>query len=272
MVLAIVHVVISNTMMVRQLLALLLVVYVRPCCSLVQEAFVFSRAVEGGVGRSRPSSTGTGAFVNRLHASAAGATGTTGSSSPLHSSLSRLQRYDVTLGGTCISRRFSSSSPTSESSLLDAEEIEQMKNEIAKGGSRMTPKGIDNGDQLLKQLIQEQTTGNKLVGLDAEFINGSLNSYRVLSERAAERARRGGKRRPDATFAKRADVLLAFVEQAYDKDPTLSPDTKSYSMVVDAYAKVGDRKCRGGADEIRKALEIWKRKGEAKHGPVWRSA
>ena len=175
MVLAIVHVVISNTMMVRQLLALLLVVYVRPCCSLVQEAFVFSRAVEGGVRRSRPSSTG--AFVNRLHASAAGATGTTGSSSPLQSSSSRLQRYDVTLGGTCISRRFSSSSPTSESSLLDAEEIEQMKNEIAKGGSRMTPKGIDNGDQLLRQLIEEQTTGNKLVGLDAEFINGPLNSY-----------------------------------------------------------------------------------------------
>ena len=154
-------------------------------------------------------------------------------------------------------RPVSSSSSASGSGLrLGAEEIGRMKNEIALGCSRMTPEGIDDADQLLRQLIEGQVAGNKLVGLDAEFVSGPLNSYRVLSERAAERARRGGKRRPDASFAKKADELLAFVEQAYAKDPALSPDIKSYAMVVDAYAKVGEPE---SAEAVLMRLEkVWK--------------
>ena len=131
-----------------------------------------------------------------------------------------------------------------------------MKNEIARNGKRMTPEGANDADQLLRQLIEEQMAGNKFVGLDADFINGTLNSYRVLSEKAAERARRGGKRRPDASFAKKADDLLAFAEQAFAKDSTLSPDIKAYSMVVDAYAKIGDPE---HAEAVLLRLEkLWK--------------
>ena len=130
-----------------------------------------------------------------------------------------------------------------------------MKNEIAIGCSRMTPRGADDANQLLRQLIEDQVAGNKLVGVDAELINGLLNSHRVLSERAAEKARKG-KRRPDATFAKKADDLLAFAEQACAKDPALSPDRKSYSMVVDAYAKIGDPE---HAEAVLLRLEkLWK--------------
>ena len=83
----------------------------------------------------------------------------------------------------------------------------------------------------------------------------ALNSYRFLGERAAERARIR-KQRPDASFAKKADELLAFAEQACAKDPALSPDTKSYNMVVDAYAKIGDPE---SAEAILLRLEkLWK--------------
>ena len=252
--------------MVRRLFALRAPRVVTPE---VGSLFATGQIVEGGVRRSRPPSAG--ASVNHLHTRAAGDAGSFSptifsSSSSLttggfdidqqydHTSLQpSLQRHGAAIGSI---RQLSSSSSTSRSSLLGAEEIEQMKNEIARNGKRMTPEGANDADQLLRQLIEEQMAGNKFVGLDADFINGTLNSYRVLSEKAAERARRGGKRRPDASFAKKADELLAFSEQAYRKDPALSPDVKSYNMVVDAYAKIGEPQ---RAEAVLMRLEkLWK--------------
>ena len=248
----------STTTMVRRLLAL------RHRCALAQELgslFATGRAVEGGVRRSRytrPSSAGASvSFSSPFHSSSSIATANglvarQHDHTYLHPA-SSLQRHGDTIG-SC--RQLSSSSSPSGSSLRDAEEIEQMKTQIARNGKRMTPEGVNDGGQLLRQLIEEQMAGNKLVGLDAEFINGTLNSYQVLSERAAEQAWRGGKRRPDVLFAKKADDLLAFVEQACANDPTLSPGSKSYSMVVDAYAKIGDPE---RAEAVLMRLEkLWK--------------
>ena len=253
--------------MVRRLFAL------RAPCVVTPEVgslFATGQIVKGGVRRSRPSSAG--ASVNHLHARAAGDTGASSptiisSSSSLTTGGFALDRQDDRtslhpkpsrrLQNFSISgcRQFSSSSSTSRSSLIGAEDIKQMKNEITIGCSRMTPRGADDANQLLRQLIEDQVAGNKLVGVDAELINGLLNSHRVLSERAAEKARKG-KRRPDATFAKKADDLLAFAEQACAKDPALSPDSKSYSMVVDAYAKIGDPE---HAEAVLLRLEkLWK--------------
>ena len=100
-------------------------------------------------------------------------------------------------------------------------------------------KDADRADRMVRDYVKRRLSGGGGIEIRQDFSRGALNSYRILSEKAAERARRVGKR-PDTTFAKKADDLLSFVERAYDKDPALSPDAKSYNMVADAYAKVGD--------------------------------
>ena len=117
-------------------------------------------------------------------------------------------------------------------------------------------KDADRADRLVRDHVKRRLAGGSGIAIRQGFLWGALNSYRVLSEKAAERARRGGKRRPDASFAKRADELLAFAEQACAKDPALSPDTKSFSIVVDAYAKIGDPE---HAEAVLMRLEkLWK--------------
>ena len=109
---------------------------------------------------------------------------------------------------------------------------------------------------MVRDLVKRRLPGGAAIKIKDGFLGGVFNSHRVLSEKAAEQARKGGKRRPDASFARKADNLLAFVEQAYERDPALSPDIKSYSIVVDAYAKIGDPE---GAEAILRRLEnLWK--------------
>ena len=113
----------------------------------------------------------------------------------------------------------------------------------------------DRADRMVRDLVERRLAGGASVTVRKDFLQGVVDSYRILSERAAERARIG-KRRPDVSFAQKADELLAFVEQACAKDPALSPDTKSFSIVVDAYAKIGDPE---HAEAVLMRLEkLWK--------------
>ena len=125
-------------------------------------------------------------------------------------------------------------------------------------------KDAKRADQMVRDLMKRRLACGDGIEIREGFFRGALNSYRILSERAAERARRGGKRRPDATFAKKADELLAFVEQAYAKDPALAPDSKSYTMLVDAYAKIGDPE---RAEAVLLRLEKLWRSGNEKVKP-----
>ena len=123
----------------------------------------------------------------------------------------------------------------------------------------------DRADRMVRDYVTRKLASGASIEIRNNFFGGALNSYRVLSEKAAEQARRGGKfRRPDASFARKADDLLAFVEQAYEQDPALSPDIKSYNMVVDAYAKIGDPE---GAEAVLRRLEKLWEAGNAKVKP-----
>ena len=124
-------------------------------------------------------------------------------------------------------------------------------------------KDADRADRMVRDLVRRRLAGGSGIGIKQGFLGGALNSYRVLSEKAAERAWIR-KQRPDASFAKKADELLAFVEQAYGKDPALSPDSKFYAMVVDAYAKVGDPE---SAEAVLLRLEKLWRSGNEKVQP-----
>ena len=117
-------------------------------------------------------------------------------------------------------------------------------------------KDADRADRMVRDYVKRRLAGGSGIEIRQDFLRGALNSYRVLSEKAAKQARRGGKRRPDVSFAQKADELLAFVEQSYSQDPALSTDTKSYAMVVDAYAKIGDPE---HAEAVLMRLEkLWK--------------
>ena len=100
-------------------------------------------------------------------------------------------------------------------------------------------KDADRADRMVRDYVKRRLAGGSGIDIRQDFSQGALNSYRLLSEKAAEQARRGGKR-PDTTFAKKAADLLSFVEEAYTQDPSLSPTSKSYAMVVDAFAKIGE--------------------------------
>ena len=121
----------------------------------------------------------------------------------------------------------------------------------------------DRADRMVRDLVKRRLTGGAAIEVWKGFLGGALNSYRVLSEKAAEQARRG-KRRTDASFTRKADDLLAFAEQAYERDPALSPDIKSYSIVLDAYAKIGDPE---GAEAVSRRLEKLWEAGNAKVKP-----
>ena len=121
----------------------------------------------------------------------------------------------------------------------------------------------DRADRMVRDLVKRRLASGVAVKIREDFLGGALNSYRVLSEKAAEQARRG-KRRPDASFARKADDLLAFVEQASEQDHTLSPDIKSYNMVVNAFANIGDPE---GAEAVSQRLEKLWEAGNAKLKP-----
>ena len=111
----------------------------------------------------------------------------------------------------------------------------------------------ERADRMVRDYVTRRFAGGAAIEIEKGYLRGALNSYRVLSEKTAEQAR--GKRRPDASYASKADDLLAFVEQAYEQDPALSPDIKSYNMVIDAYAKIGDPE---GAEAVSRRLEkLW---------------
>ena len=124
-------------------------------------------------------------------------------------------------------------------------------------------KDAERADRMVRDYVTKRLNGGAAIEVRQDFLGGVLNSYRVLSEKAAEQARLG-RRTPDASFARKADDLLAFAEQAYEQDPALFPGKKSYSMVVDVYAKIGDPE---GAEAVLWRLEkIWKA-GNAKVKP-----
>ena len=125
-------------------------------------------------------------------------------------------------------------------------------------------KDADRADRMVRDYVKRRLEAKADIVKESRFLGGALNSYRVLSEKAAEQTRGGWARRPDASFAKKADDLLAFVEQACAKDPTLLPSGKAYSMVVDAYAKVGDPE---SAEAVLLRLEKLWRSGNEKVKP-----
>ena len=113
----------------------------------------------------------------------------------------------------------------------------------------------DRADQMVRDYVKRRLASGDNDKLRESFADGVLNSYRVLNAKTAEKARTE-RRRPDATFAKKADEFLAFVENAYSQDPSLSPTSKSYAMVMDAYAKMGDPE---GAEAVLLRLEkLWR--------------
>ena len=112
----------------------------------------------------------------------------------------------------------------------------------------------ERADRMVRDLVKRRLAGGAAIEIREGFLRGALNSYRVLSEKAAEQARRG-KRSPDASFTRKADDLLAFVEQSSGQDPALSPDIKSYGMLVNTYAGIGDPE---GAEAVLRRLEkLW---------------
>ena len=114
-------------------------------------------------------------------------------------------------------------------------------------------KDADRADRMVRDYVTRRLAGGAAIEIKGGFFRGALNSYRVLSEKAADQARRG--QRPDASFARKADDLLAFAEQAYEQDPALSPDIKDYAMVVNAYASIGDPE---GAEAVSRRLgKLW---------------
>ena len=119
-------------------------------------------------------------------------------------------------------------------------------------------------DRMVRDYVKRRLAAEADIVKDGRFLGGALNSYRFLSEKAAEQTRGGWARRPDASFAKKADDLLAFVEHAYAQDHTLLPNGKAYSMVVDAYAKAGDPE---SAEAVLLRLEKLWRSGNEKVKP-----